>query len=123
MPDFESLIPIKSGKTSHFGVSVKLRDDHYGLVFSGYLYILKTGRYTLSTISNDGSNLYLNGNLLINNDGEHGMKEVAAAVTLHEGFHPIKVTYFQTGAGNDLKVTIQGAGLEKQEVPAVILFQ
>ena len=51
------------------------------------------------------------------------MKEVAAAVTLHEGFHPIKVTYFQTGAGNDLKVTIQGAGLEKQEVPAVILFQ
>jgi len=122
LPDFESLIPIKSGKTSHFGVSLKLRNDYYGFVFRGYLYIPKTGTYTLSTISNDGSNLYLNDNLLINNDGEHGMKEVASIVTLQEGFHPIEVTYFQTGAGNDLKVTIQGAGLEKQEIPAVILF-
>jgi hypothetical protein len=123
LPDFNSLIPIKSGKTSHFGLSVKLRDDHYGFVFSGNLYIPKTGNYTISTISNDGSKLYLNNNLLINNDGEHGMKEVEAVITLQKGFHPIRVTYFQTGAGNDLEVTIQGAGLEKQEIPAVILFQ
>jgi alpha-L-fucosidase len=123
LPDFNRLKPIKSGKASHFGVSLKLRDDHYGFVFTGYLYIPKTGNYTLSTISNDGSKFYLNDNLLINNDGEHGMKEVEAGITLQKGFHPIKVTYFQTGGGNDLKVTIQGAGLEKQEIPAVILFQ
>ncbi|MCK5347173.1 MAG: chitobiase/beta-hexosaminidase C-terminal domain-containing protein, partial [Candidatus Heimdallarchaeota archaeon] len=123
LPDFNSLIPISSGITSHFGVSLKLRDDYYGFVFSGHLYIPKRGSYTISTISNDGSKLYLNDNLLINNDGEHGMREVEAVITLQKGLHPIKVTYFQTGAGNDLKVTIQGAGLEKQEIPAVILFQ
>jgi alpha-L-fucosidase len=123
LPDFNRLKPIKSGIASRFGVSLKLRDNHYGFVFTGYLYIPKTGNYTLSTISNDGSKLYLNDNLLINNDGEHGMKEVEAVITLQEGLHPIKVTYFQTGAGNDLKVTIQGAGLDKQEIPAVILFQ
>jgi len=123
LPDFEGLKPVKSGIASHFGVSLKLRDDNYGFVFKGYLYIPKAGTYTLSTISNDGSQLYLNNNLLINNDGEHGMKEVVSVVTLTEGFHSIKVTYFQTGAGNDLKVTIKGDGLEKQEIPAVILFQ
>ena len=105
-----------------FGISPKLRDEYYGFVFSGYLYIPKTGNYTISTISNDGSKLYLNDNLLIDNDGEHGMKEVEAGIPLQKGLHPIKVTYFQTGAGNDLKVTIQGAGLEKQEIPAVILY-
>lgn len=122
LPDFNALIPIKSGITSLFGISPKLRDEYYGLVLSGYLYIPKTGNYTISTISNDGSKLYLNDNLLVNNDGEHGMKEVEAMIPLQKGMHPIKVTYFQTGAGNDLKVTIRGAGLEKQEIPAVILY-
>lgn len=122
LPDFNSLIPIKSGITSHFGISPKLRDENYGFVFSGYLSIPKTGNYTISTISNDGSKLYLNDNLLIDNDGEHGMKEVESMIPLQKGLHPIKVTYFQTGAGNDLKVTIRGSGLEKQEIPAVILY-
>jgi alpha-L-fucosidase len=123
LPDFNNLIPIKSGITSQFGISSKLRDEHYGFVFSGHLHIPMTGNYTLSTISNDGSKLYLNDNLLINNDGEHGMKEVESEITLQKGLHPIKVTYFQTGAGNDLRVTIQGAGFEKQEIPPVLLFQ
>jgi len=123
LPEFSSLTPVKSGTASSFGVSLKLRDNYYGFVFKGYLHIPRSGTYTLSTISNDGSKLYLNDKLLINNDGEHGMKEVEAVINLHNGLHPIRVTYFQTGAGNDLKVTLKGAGFEKQEIPAVLLFQ
>ncbi len=72
---------------------------------------------------NDGSRLYLNNRLLIDNGGMHGMKEVKTEVALQKGLHPIKVLHFETEGSDDLKVTLQGPGLEKQEIPAVILFQ
>ncbi len=77
----------------------------------------KSGKYTFYVASDDGSRIYLNDKLLVNNDGLHGMSEKSASVDLSAGLHDLVVTYFDNGGGDGLKVTWSGPGFKKQEIP------
>jgi alpha-L-fucosidase len=118
VPAFENLEPVKSGQIPTINLSPKMKKTFFGFTFNGYVKIPATAVYIISIASNDGSLLYLDNTLLINNDEDHPLKEEHAFVALQEGWHAIKVAYFQTGASADLKVHIQGPNLEKQEIPA-----
>jgi len=118
VPDFENLEVLKSGKISTINLSPKMKKTFFGFTFDGYLKIPVTGVYILSIASNDGSLLYLDDSLLINNDEDHPLIEEQAFAALQAGWHPIQVAYFQTGASADLKVYIQGPNLDKIEIPA-----
>jgi len=72
--------------------------------------------------SNDGSRLYVDDFLLINNDGPHGIKEESAIVSLRKGFHKIAVKYFQMGGSQILMVSWKGAKFKKSEIPTKVLF-
>ncbi len=54
----------------------------------------------------------------VDNDEDHPLKEEQSHVALEKGLHAIKVSYFQEGGSADLKVYIQGPGLDKREIPA-----
>jgi fibronectin-binding autotransporter adhesin len=56
------------------------------------------GAYTFETISDDGSMLWVDGALVVNNNGSHGMITNRGAIALSAGGHDILVAYFQ-GAG------------------------
>ena len=43
-------------------------------------------------------------------------------MALKAGYHPIRVTFFEKGGGNQLKVSYQGPDIEKQNIPPNILF-
>ena len=45
--------------------------DNFGAVFEGKLYV-EGGSYPLGISSDDGSKLYVNGELLVDNGGTHG---------------------------------------------------
>ena len=51
--------------------------------------------YTFYINSDDGSKLYINNQLLIDNDGQHGQVELSGAIALTAGVHDVKVEYFQ----------------------------
>ena len=55
---------------------VKQRAEKYALQFEGYLKINNDGVYTFSTLSDDGSKLFIDGEEIVNNDGAHGAGEV-----------------------------------------------
>lgn len=95
--------------------------DRFGLVFKGYVTVPARGIYTLSTVSNDGSRLYIGDELVVDNDGPHGDREVSGQIALELGAHPIRVEYFQAGAGKSLEVFIEGGGVAKQAAPASML--
>ena len=59
---------------------------------------------------------------MIDNDGDHYAIEKFNTVALRAGKHAIAVKYYQAGAGKCLKVSWEGPGIEKQEIPAGILF-
>ncbi len=71
---------------------------NFALSASGYLYLEKDDNALLQFASDDGGRLYLDGQLLFDNDGNHGMAPKEAEVALRAGYHPLRVDYFQ-GAG------------------------
>ena len=66
--------------------------------------------------------MYIDGYMLLNNDGLHPVVEVSKPVFLKAGLHPISVKYFQEGGTNGLIVSWKGPGIEKQEIPGDVLY-
>lgn len=95
--------------------------DAFALMFTGHILIEKPGQYTFFIASDDGSRFYLDGELLIDNDGLHGMVEKRGRVELAAGLHPIVATYFDNGGGDGLSMAWAGPGIKKQEIPASVL--
>jgi len=112
----------KEGTTNVISEKVKQREEKYALQFDGYIKIDKDGIYHFSTVSDDGSQLFIDNEEIVNNGGEHGSLEASGDAALKKGFHKIKVTYFDGGGVNDLKVLWQKDNGEKEEIPASVLF-
>ncbi len=78
--------------------------NNFALQAEGYLYLEKDDNILLTLASDDGSRLFLDGQLLINHDGWHGSTPKEAEVALRAGYHPIRVEYFQAGGGRGLSL-------------------
>ncbi len=91
--------------------------DQFVNIFRSNLVISKAGNYQFFLASDDGSRLYIDGNVVVNNDGDHGMKEATGTVRLTEGQHSIRVNYFNSSGGNGLKVAWKGPGFKRQPIP------
>ncbi|HET9485927.1 MAG TPA: PA14 domain-containing protein, partial [Chryseosolibacter sp.] len=97
------------GKVGFFTLSPKTQDDYYNFSFDGYLFIEKAGSYQLRIGSSDGSRLWLDNQLLADNDGLHDFKTVeSAATTLQRGPHRIYVQYFEHTGVDSLAVQYKG---------------
>ena len=122
LPDFTGLSPKMKGITTAVDVNEKERDEDYGLVFSGYINIPVTGVYAFYLESDDGSDLYLDGKLEVDNDRQHAMIEKYKEVALVKGLHSIRINFFQHGGGDGLKLSWQGPDIKKQEVDKAYFF-
>ena len=116
----EKLKPAASGVVPEivFDVPQLKRRDAFALRFSGLLQVPETGKYTFYLASDDGSRMYVDNRLLINNDRLQGMTEATATVDLVAGGHAFVVTYFDNGGGDGLQVQWSGPGFGKQKIPA-----
>lgn len=95
LPDFGSLTPTSSGKTSVVDLSVPHRSENYGISYRGYINIPETGNYTFETYSDDGSRFYIDGNLIVDNDGSHEMQMKQGTIYLSKGVYPFNANYIQ----------------------------
>lgn len=112
----------KSGIASAISEEVKQRKEKYALSFEGYMKVNKDAVYHFYTLSDDGSKLFIDGVEVVNNDGEHGSVEKAGKAALKKGYHKIRVIYFDSGGGNELKVFWRPEGGKKEAIPATLLF-
>jgi hypothetical protein len=67
--------------------------------WTGYLLIEQPGHYSIATESDDGSAVYLNNELLVNNWGIHGRQVGRGYIDLQPGIYPITVRYFNANHG------------------------
>jgi len=92
--------------------------DRFSSLHTGLILIPETGTYTIYLNSDDGSRLWIDGQLLIDNNGLHGMVEKDATLSLTTGFHDLRVEYFENSGGAGLILSWAGPGISKQVIPS-----
>ncbi|MEN9685210.1 MAG: hypothetical protein RLZZ28_996 [Bacteroidota bacterium] len=122
MFSLKELKPLAQGIADKVSITVKKREEKYGLIFEGYIKIEQTAAYSFHLTSDDGSILTIDGMEMVNNDGNHGAEEKEGKCMLEKGYHKINLRYFDSGGGNTLKLQYQLMGQDKIEVPATIYF-
>lgn len=126
LPNFTSK-PIKEGYVAEFSarpiLGGELRQEQVALLLESHIEIEEAGTYDFYTNSDDGSRLYVDGKLVVDNDGDHGVMERRGEIELSPGRHLIRVVYFNGGGGHHLDVKFQGPKYPKQIVPANLLFR
>ncbi len=113
---------IQSGICDKIDLSKKQRVDKFAFEFKGYIKIDKDGVYNFFTASDDGSKLFIDDVEVVDNDGDHGTVEKTGKAGLKKGYHKIRILYFDSGGGNELKVFLQPEGAAKEEIPVGLLF-
>ena len=85
---------------------------------SGFIRIPEDGAYTFYLNSDDGSRLFLDGEKIIDNDGNHIARERSATRTLLAGDHPFVLDYYENSALSELSLSWTGPSFTKELVPA-----
>lgn len=95
--------------------------DHFAARYTGFLKVATAGAYTLHLGSDDGSRLWIDGQLLIDNDGVHRMRERSATIELEVGHHELRIEYFENTGLAGLVLAWEGPGIARQVIPATNL--
>ena len=122
MPVFSKLTPVASGVVEGVVFPSLVRDSDFGLEIEGFIKVPERGVYTLYTNSDDGTVLFVDGKMVVNNDGRHAPIERSGVMMLDAGYHAVRVMFFQGGGGMELSASIKGPHMDKQIIPAGMLF-
>jgi hypothetical protein len=122
LPRFSSLVAVKRGTIANFDFAPRKEMEHFGFEYTGFLRIPRDGVYHFSTDSDDGSRLFIDDSLVVDNDGLHGLAERTGVIALAAGMHAFRLAYFEKTGSDDLKVSWSGPGLKKEKIPDTVLF-
>ncbi len=103
----------KSFIVNRIAIPANVPHDNFGVVFEGNVTIPEDGLYKFSLGSDDGSMLYVNNQLIIDNDGCHALEYKKASLAFKEGTYPVKIIYFESSGGEDLDFSVVGSNGEK----------
>jgi hypothetical protein len=120
--DLESANPVSEGTMPYPSIDGATREDHFGYTFEGLILIPQRGIYRCYTASDDGSVVYVDGEKVVDNDGGHSARLMEGEVALEEGFHRIRIDYFEDYMGKKLEVGFSSRDIERQPIPAQILY-
>lgn len=105
LPDFSRLRPQGTISTTVLNIQpqsfttgfpgVTDRFEWFAIDYQGRIMLPQAGTYTFRLISDDGSRLFIDGELVIDNDGIHGPGNMDGEATLAAGIHEVRVQYFQ----------------------------
>jgi hypothetical protein len=118
LPRISSLkSPVKTGICEDFTLGVANRTDGYVLLFEGYLDVKEPGVYTFETTSDDGSALYVDKKVVVNNNGIHPPVKKTGKIKLRKGWRKVNVLYFESSGGEALSVQYSGPNIPLQALP------
>lgn len=96
----------------------QLAQEAYSAEWRGWLIVPQTATYTFSTESDDGSWLFIDDILVVDNGGVHGLKTEWGQIHLRKGAHPIRIRYLQIGGYAVLRLLWQNEASPKTVVSA-----
>jgi hypothetical protein len=118
MPKYSELTPVFEGVASDLLVeSRQLTADNWAMVLTGNFDVARAGKHTFFLNSDDGSKLYIDDELLIDNDGDHSLLELSGEKELSAGKHKLRIEFFEAGGEAVLELDMAGPGVERQPFP------
>ncbi len=127
LPDLDRLTPVRSDVAARIfypptsGVfATSFRAERVAARFTGMIDLRQTeaGLYTFITESDEGSRLYVDDALVVDNDGLHEMRARSGTITLSAGLHRIRVDYYDNLGEAGLIVSWEGPGIPREVIPA-----
>lgn len=120
LPDFSKLTPKEVGEAGGFDVGVTKKTDNFALRFDGHINIPKAGNYLFLIGSDDGSRLYIDGKVVVDNDGVHPFQQKRKQMQITAGLHAVAVEYFEAGGQETLQVEFQAEGQPQKNLDTLI---
>jgi hypothetical protein len=122
LPDFAKLKSLGAIYTDSLNVSardftegfpgVTDRLEWFAIDYTGRFWIERPGFYLFVLTSDDGSRLYIDDRLVVDNDGTHPAQIAFGRVDLLGGVHRMRVSYFQ-GPRHHVALRLQVAGVDE----------
>ncbi|MBV9305374.1 MAG: hypothetical protein JOZ45_04505 [Acidobacteriaceae bacterium] len=105
LPDFHTLPSIGTVYTNSLAVTprnfrqgfpgITRRFEWFAIDYEGRFWIEQSGLYRFRLTSDDGASLYVDEQLIADNDGLHESQTRNASLRLSVGIHRIRISYFQ----------------------------
>ena len=77
--------------------SAKKKHEPFSVIWIGYLKIDNGGEYRIGTLSDDGSQVYIGGEQVVDNSGKHLARYIESKIYLKQGYHRLKIKYLALG--------------------------
>jgi hexosaminidase len=102
LPSFATLTPIRAATRADVALEPTFRATGFAVLYEGLGKVDEDAIYRCYTRSDDGVRLFVDGRLVVDDDGEHAAREAAGEVALAAGWHAVRVEYFQSAGGKEL---------------------
>jgi arylsulfatase A-like enzyme len=125
-PDWSTQSSVASGTTASPDPTVRTRDNHIGLHFSGYLQVPTDGIYTFYLTTDTGAFVRIHDAQLLDADFGYaaGTEKSSGTIPLRAGYHPIRIDYrHATAASHSISLQWAGPGIAKQAIPTSAWFR
>ena len=96
--------------------------DHFYVRWTGRIRIPRDAKVTFFTESDDGSRLWIDGKVVVDNGGVHPMEEKSGEIDLKAGDHEIKVELFENDGEVGCKLSWESSGTAKEILPDSVLL-
>jgi len=120
--DIAACNKVKEGVMKNFSIEEAAVPDHFAYDFRTLVKIPERGVYRFYTFSDDGSKLYIDGKLIVDNDGGHSGRRAEGKVALEAGYHELHLLYFEDYMGQELEVGYSGRNVLETVLPDTMLF-
>ncbi|MGB0598815.1 MAG: family 16 glycoside hydrolase [Rubripirellula sp.] len=115
-PNMDELEPDLTGVSRGLDIGVGKRNENVLISYSGFLPIKTAGKYSFQLASDDGSRLFIDDKLVIDNDGVHPRTSKEATISLGAGAHAIRVDWFEKGGEEELSLVWAGPGIKSGHI-------
>jgi hypothetical protein len=95
--------------------------DNFSVRWDGHVNVAEPGKYTFFLTSDDGSRLFVDDNLAVDNWGNHSELTLAGTVQLEAGVHAVRVEYFDRLGGAVIRLEWSSEHLERRLIGAADL--
>ena len=136
MPDFNKFVPIYTFLAAKLDIAERAYTagfptptdfyvvENFAIRLRGQIFVNSTGRYSFALNADDGAQLYIDGLLVVDNDGIHQTKYRRGTIALSMGLHTVEIRYFQ---GPRYHIALQWfytpPGQRERIVPAEVIYR